>query len=174
MLFSAWWEAVSHWSAENSSCGWWNICRAILALWFEPGWKCLKDASVCVCVCVCAHACALSHSVVSNSLQLHGLCSPSGSSVHVILQVRILEWGAIFSSRGSSWPRDRTCISWISRWILHHWATRKDLKRLVSERNKGKRGKWGIGDLNLAVAILEANYASPSQTAFDLGLISYP
>ena len=28
-------------------------------------------------------------------------------------------------SRGSSWPRDRTCISCIGRWILYHWATRE-------------------------------------------------
>ena len=38
-------------------------------------------------------------------------CSPSGSSVHGILQASILEWVAISSSRGSSWLRDRTCIS---------------------------------------------------------------
>ena len=37
--------------------------------------------------------------------------SPPGSSAHVILQARILEWIAIFSSRGSSQPRDRTHIS---------------------------------------------------------------
>ena len=39
--------------------------------------------------------------------------SPPGSSVHGILQVRILEWVAMPSSRGSSLPRDRTCISYI-------------------------------------------------------------
>ena len=33
-------------------------------------------------------------------------CSPSGSSVHGILQARILEWVAMPSSRGSSQPRD--------------------------------------------------------------------
>ena len=33
-------------------------------------------------------------------------CSPPGSSVHGILQARILEWVAIFFSRGSSGPRD--------------------------------------------------------------------
>ena len=38
-------------------------------------------------------------------------CSPPGSSVHGILQARILEWVAMPSSRGSSRPRDRTCIS---------------------------------------------------------------
>ena len=34
--------------------------------------------------------------------------SPPGSSVHEILQARILEWVAISFSRGSSWPRDWT------------------------------------------------------------------
>ena len=37
-------------------------------------------------------------------------CSPPGSSVHGILQARILEWGAIAFSRGSSRPRDRTQV----------------------------------------------------------------
>ena len=35
-------------------------------------------------------------------------CSLPGSSLHGILQVRVLEWVAISSSRGSSQPRDRT------------------------------------------------------------------
>ena len=37
-------------------------------------------------------------------------CSPPGSSVHRILQARILEWVAISSSRGSAWPRDWTYV----------------------------------------------------------------
>ena len=37
-------------------------------------------------------------------------CSPPGSSVHEILQLRILEWVAIFSSRGSSRTRDQNWI----------------------------------------------------------------
>ena len=41
-------------------------------------------------------------------------CSPPGSSVHGILQARVLEWVAIPSSRGSSWPRDRIWVSWIA------------------------------------------------------------
>ena len=41
-------------------------------------------------------------------------CSPPGSSVHGILQVRILEWVAISFSRGSSRPRDRTQVSHIA------------------------------------------------------------
>ena len=38
-------------------------------------------------------------------------CSPPGSSVHGILQTRILEWFAMPFSRGSSRPRDQTCTS---------------------------------------------------------------
>ena len=40
-------------------------------------------------------------------------CSLPGSSVHGILQARILEWVAISFSRGSSGPRDGTWISCI-------------------------------------------------------------
>ena len=41
-------------------------------------------------------------------------CSLSGSSVHGILQARILEWVAISFSRGSSLPSDRTRVSCIA------------------------------------------------------------
>ena len=41
-------------------------------------------------------------------------CSPPGSSVHGILQARILEWTGVFSSSGSSQPRDRTSVSYVS------------------------------------------------------------
>ena len=41
-------------------------------------------------------------------------CSPPGSSVHGILQARILEWSTIPFSRGSSQPRDQTCVSGIA------------------------------------------------------------
>ena len=58
------------------------------------------------------------------------LCDPvdfsqSGSSVHGILQARILEWVAISFSRESSRLRDRTWVSGIScidRRILYPWA----------------------------------------------------
>ena len=41
-------------------------------------------------------------------------CSPPASSVHKILQARILEWVAMPSSRGSLQPKDRTYISYDS------------------------------------------------------------
>ena len=65
-------------------------------------------------------------SVVSNSLQPHGLHSLPEPSVHGIFQARILKWVAISYSRGSSQPRDQSCVSYIScigRWNVYHWAT---------------------------------------------------
>ena len=47
----------------------------------------------------------------------HMDCSPPGSSVHGILQIRIVEWVAIPFSRGSSQPRDGTRVSP----CLLHW-----------------------------------------------------
>ena len=59
--------------------------------------------SVCVCMCV----------LVTQPCST--LCDPvdyssPGSSVHGILWERILEWVAMPSSRGSSWPSDTTLI----------------------------------------------------------------
>ena len=51
-------------------------------------------------------------------------CSSPGSSVHGILQARILEWVAMPSSRRSSWPKVWICVSCIGRCILYHWASR--------------------------------------------------
>ena len=41
-------------------------------------------------------------------------CSPPGSSVHGILQAKILEWVAVSFSRGSSQPKDETWVSCVS------------------------------------------------------------
>ena len=45
-------------------------------------------------------------------------CSPPGSSIHGILQARILGWVAIFFSRGSSQPRARSWVSCIAGNLL--------------------------------------------------------
>ena len=60
-------------------------------------------------------------------------CSLPGSSVHGILQARLLEWVALPSSRGSSWPRDSThvsCVSCIGRRILYHKSPKVALRNL--------------------------------------------
>ena len=49
-------------------------------------------------------------------------CNPPGSSVHGISQARMLEQFAISYSRGSSLPRNWTCVSCIGRSILYYSA----------------------------------------------------
>ena len=61
-------------------------------------------------------------SVTSDSAIIWTIAHP-GSSVHGILQTRILEWVAMPSSRGFSKPRDRTQVSYVScigRWVLYY------------------------------------------------------
>ena len=55
-------------------------------------------------------------------------CSPPGSSVHGILQSRILEWVAISSTRVSSPLRDRTPVSCIASRFFTIWATRERIE----------------------------------------------
>jgi len=80
---------------------------------------------VCVCVCVCV--CVRTHARLLQScltLCYPMDCSPPGSTVHRILQARIVEWIAIPFSRGSSRPRDWTQVSYrscIVRLVLYHW-----------------------------------------------------
>ena len=52
-------------------------------------------------------------------------CNLPGSSIHGILQARILEWVAIYFSRESSWPRDWTWVSHLAGRCFNLWATRE-------------------------------------------------
>ena len=52
-------------------------------------------------------------------------CSPPGSSLHGILQARVLERVAIAFFRGSSQPRDWTPVSCIADRHFTAWATRE-------------------------------------------------
>ena len=79
--------------------------------------------------------------------------SPPGSSVHGILQARILEWVAMPFTRGSSWPRNQTrvfCVSCIGRQILYHLShqectqNRQQLSREIAKSMSGlKEEKLG-------------------------------
>ena len=82
-----------------------------------------EDSIPCWVVCVLSHIWLF---------ETPRTVSPSGSSVHGILQARILEWVAISSSRGSSRPRDQTCISWVSCTagrFFTAWATGEQAQR---------------------------------------------
>ena len=75
------------------------------------------------CCCLVLKSCPTLHDPMD--------CSPPGSSVHGILQARILEWVAISFSRGSPWLRDQTHASCAGRQILYHWATREVLEDIT-------------------------------------------
>ena len=66
-------------------------------------------------------------------------CSPPGSSVHGILQTRILEWVAVSFSRGSSQHRDQIHVSCIEGRFLTpeplRWTMQKHASRSVAERS---------------------------------------
>ena len=109
---------------------------------WQPGWEGTlgEDGYTCVCVCMQGWVSLLSTWGYRNTVNLLCVCSvtqscptlcnpmdcsPPGSSVRGIFQARILEWVAVSFSGGSSWPRDRTCVScvsYIGRQILYHWA----------------------------------------------------
>ena len=81
-------------------------------------------------------------------------CSLPGSSVHGILQARILlEWVAISFSRGSSWPRNWTRVSCIAGRFFTSWATREALGKVRREfyekdqKNglEAKKREWDTG-----------------------------
>ena len=91
-------------------------------------------------------------------------CSLPGSSVHGILQARILEWVAISSSRGSGRLRDRmhiSCVSCISSSEIHGGPTTREfffpssiimeghkLVRVENDNSAGKSrgGEWVIDE----------------------------
>ena len=110
-----------------------NLSGVIIAPPTVQRWHSIKRVNSCVQsiwhtsavsswhVISAVHACSVTQSCLTFCDAID--CSPLGSSVHGILQARILEWVAIFSSTGSSRPRDQTCISCVScigRWILYY------------------------------------------------------
>ena len=68
---------------------------------------------------------SVSHSTVSDSQRTHELYSQPVSSVHGILQTRILEWVAISFPRLSSQPRDRSLVFSIAGIFFTIWVTRE-------------------------------------------------
>ena len=77
-------------------------------------WNLSPNQSGCVCMPSC-----FSHVQLCATLWTVAI----GSSVQRILRVKILEWVAMLSSKGSSWPRDCTCVSCIAGGFFNCWAT---------------------------------------------------
>ena len=114
-------------------------------LWWFPVYQCRITGfhafltlvvfllNFCVCVCVCVYVCVCVCEVAQSFWTLYNPmdCSPPGSSVHGILQARILEWVAISFSRRPSWSRDQTHISCIWGSFFTTLATREVLNFCV-------------------------------------------
>ena len=90
-------------------------------LWCLTFFKIPILTSIRVCVCVLV---AQSYMTLCDTMD----CSPTGFSVHGIIQARILEWIAISFPRGTSQSRDRTLVSCITgRFFFYHFSYREVL-----------------------------------------------
>ena len=90
-------------------------------------------------------------------------CSLPRSSVHGILQARIVEWVDIPFSRGSSRPRDWTWVSCIAGRFFTIWATREALMiPNLATSNMYQSNCWGLNS--------EGQIEWTSQHAVDLRL----
>ena len=111
---------------------WWSLCSFLprcFDAFTSPFCPC-KHLSLCVVLSLQYFVlfCSEWKSEVTQSCL--SLCNPMdyslpGSSLHGILQARVLEWVAISSSRGSSQPRDQTRVSLIPGRCFNLWATRE-------------------------------------------------
>ena len=88
--------------------------------------------------------------VVLSLSQVWLFCNPMDCSPHSMgfFQTRILEWVAI------SRPRDRTCVSYSERQILHHWASWKAFG------GNGEESDLGQGDFIIQSCIKGSNQLS--------------
>ena len=105
-FFTRWATEKPH--SRLATKSWVPICQHRLSP-LGPLWLTLTYPSGHHCPLLC-YLCAPLHLTHCDPTD----CSPPGPSVRGILQARILEWVVMPSSRGSSWPRDRTCISCVS------------------------------------------------------------
>ena len=108
-------EQMQQISGLYSECIWKSLTDAFL-FWksrlYQPGFCHLPAVLLWphfLTPCLCAkppHSCP----TLCDTMD----CSPANSSLHGILQARILEWVSMPSSKGSSQPRDWTQVSYVS------------------------------------------------------------
>ena len=67
-----------------------------------------------------------------------------GSSVHEVVQARILEWVATPSSRGSPWPKDRTWVSCIAGRFFTMEVPRKIFFKEWKKKIGKERNAWWL------------------------------
>ena len=107
-----WWEVRWYYH-----CGWWlqPWSQKTVAFWQESYDKPKQYINISEVTQSCLTLCN------------HMDCCLPGSSVYGIFQAIVLEWIAIFFSKGSSRPRDRTQVSRFVDRRFTVWATREVL-----------------------------------------------
>ena len=91
-----------------------------------------------MCVCVLSH-----FSRVPTSCDSMG-CNRPGTSVHGILQARVLDWIAISSSSGSSSPRDRTLLSCLAGGFFTSEPSGKSTKEDKQLQSQHRQSSWPV------------------------------
>ena len=105
-------------------------------------------------------------------------CRPPGSSVHGILQARILEWVAIPFSRGSSQPRDGTWVSSIAGRFFTFWAAKEAHSCFYWDLNIGpelaQRAPHGSFNIFFCLSVLRQNCRIKCKKCFDFLCLPVP
>ena len=131
LIISQKWQGQNMHKSEKMDFTEMSLKIEIIIISYSLSFHCVLTPGLCGCVC--AHLCpTLCHPMDY---------SPPGSSVHGFSQARILERVTISYSRGSSWPKDWTCVfyvSRISRWILYHSCHRITYYFIFSAVLKGR------------------------------------
>ena len=119
------WLATVH-GVSKSQTWWsdWTTTKQVSAISWCVKYVCRDSKEASVQFYLSALTNALSHVWVSHVWLCNPMdCTLSGSSVHGISQTGIPEWVSIPSSRGSSRPRDQTCISCFLHWQVDSFTT---------------------------------------------------
>ena len=120
LILYLWWPSceMNLFSEEPCFLSFWNtVLRdsiwvlAVLTITGAPSLCSPLGQSWVLRACVLIHMCACVHAQLCLTLCNPMDCDPAGSSLHGILQARTLEWVAVSFSKGSSQPRDQTCVS---------------------------------------------------------------
>ena len=150
-------------SARGQSWAWRRAMGARCLLFRVPPWtrrsalqqSWLETVVIRVQLKPMGSVCAQSCPTLCNPLD----CSPPGSSVHGVSQARIQEWVAISSSRGSSQPRDQTCISCLLHWQVDSWPLSHPGVRFASEPNRWVTGQVMLKEHSTALIMAQTDAA---------------
>ena len=102
------------------------------------------------------------HTWLSNAMA----CNPPGLSVHGLLQTRILEWVAMPSSRGFSWPRDGTQVFCLAGGSFTTSTTWEAHAFYIRNQAEAQRLRLGIFSWKIFLSLLSKALLSVLMTSF--------